>query len=67
MKVAIFSCKDYDKAFLAARNDHFGFDLEYLECSLSPETVAIAKPFDAVSVFTEDILDQYKMQEVHMY
>ena len=58
MRVGVFSCKPYDRDFFISRNDHFGFELEFLECQLTPETVALAKPFDAVSVFVDDLLDQ---------
>ena len=57
MKVGVFSCKAYDRKFLNARNNNFGFDLEFLDCSLNNETVELARPFDAVSVFVNDVID----------
>lgn len=57
MKVGVFSCKTYDRPFLEAQNQNYGFDMDYMECALSPETVAVAKPYDAISVFVDDIVD----------
>lgn len=57
MKVGVFSCKAYDREFLNEGNNHFGFELEFLDCSLNNETVELAKPFDAVSVFVNDVID----------
>lgn len=57
MKVGVFSCKSYDRKFLIAGNHNYGFELHFIECGLSPETVLLAKPYDAVSVFVDDIID----------
>ncbi|WP_395339387.1 2-hydroxyacid dehydrogenase [Ningiella sp. W23] len=67
MKVGVFSCKPYDKDFFAAQNHHFGFELEFLECKLCPETVALAKPFDAVSVFVDDLIDKQVLDALKQY
>jgi D-lactate dehydrogenase len=58
MKIGVFSCKPYDREFLSARNNNFGFELEFLDCSLNIETVELARPFDAVSVFVNDVIDE---------
>jgi D-lactate dehydrogenase len=57
MKVGVFSCKPYDREFLSARNSNYGYDLEFLDTSLNNETVELARPFDAVSVFVNDVID----------
>jgi len=57
MKVGVFSCKPYDRKFLSAGNNNYGYDLEFLDCNLNNETVELARPFDAVSVFVNDVVD----------
>ena len=57
MKVGVFSCKSYDREYMNARNSNFGFDLVFLDCILNNETVELARPFDAVSVFVNDVID----------
>lgn len=58
MRVGVFSCKPYERAFLEADNAHYGFELTCMDCALSSETVAVAEPFDAVSVFMDDVVDR---------
>ena len=57
MKVGVFSCKPYDREFFSAQNSNYGFDLEFLDCGLNNETVELARPFDAVCVFVNDVID----------
>lgn len=55
MRVAVFSAKSYDRAFLDAANvDH---DLVYFEAALRPETAPLAAGFPCVSAFVSDQLD----------
>jgi D-lactate dehydrogenase len=64
MKVGVFSYKPYDREFISARNSNFGFDLEFPDCSLNNETVELARPFDAVSVFVNDMIDHAAIQNM---
>src|SRR6185503_13554008 len=45
MRIAVFSTKRYDQAFLKAANARFGHDLAFLEPRLAPETAALAAGF----------------------
>jgi lactate dehydrogenase-like 2-hydroxyacid dehydrogenase len=67
MKVGVFSCKAYDREFFNVRNNNFGFDLEFLDCSLNNETVELAKPFDAVSVFVNDVIDELVLNSLQSF
>jgi D-lactate dehydrogenase len=67
MKVGVFSCKAYDREFFNVRNNNFGFDLEFLDCSLNNETVELAKPFDAVSVFVNDVIDDSVLNSLQSF
>lgn len=53
MQVAVFSTKNYDRAFLDAANSD-GHELVYHEAQLGPATVALAAGFPAVCAFVND-------------
>jgi D-lactate dehydrogenase len=55
MKVAVFSTKPYDRAYLDRAN-HAGHELHYLEPRLTPETAPLARQADAVCAFVNDDL-----------
>jgi len=67
MKVGVFSCKPYDREFLSAGNNNYGYDLEFLDCNLNNETVELARPFDAVSVFVNDVVDQSVLKALQSF
>ena len=58
MKVAVFSSKPYDRAFLAAANKGGArHELVFFDVRLTEATAALASGFAAVSVFVNDRLD----------
>jgi D-lactate dehydrogenase len=57
MKVAVFSTKSYDKDYFDAYNKEFGFDFFYFENSLNRSSANLAKGFEAVCVFVNDVVD----------
>jgi D-lactate dehydrogenase len=56
MRVAVFSTKNYDRAFLEAANATCGHELVFFEPRLTEETTALAAQFPAVCVFVNDQL-----------
>ncbi|MBU2022214.1 MAG: 2-hydroxyacid dehydrogenase, partial [Gammaproteobacteria bacterium] len=54
MKVAVFSCKPYDKRTLSTFADMTDLSMTYFESRLSMETISLVKGFDAVSCFVND-------------
>lgn len=55
MKVAVFSCKPYDKRTLTNAVIHTpSIEFVYFESRLSSETMTLAKGFDAISCFVND-------------
>ena len=59
MKVAVFSCKPYDRRTLDhASLTHPDLELVYFESRLSLETISLAQGFDAVSCFVNDDLSR---------
>jgi D-lactate dehydrogenase len=57
MRVAVFSAKPYDVAFLTAANRERGHDLQFLEARLLRDTAALAAGFPAVCAFVNDLVD----------
>ncbi|WP_417504627.1 2-hydroxyacid dehydrogenase [Marinomonas gallaica] len=65
MKVAVFSCKPYDKRTLEAASETAAdIELVYFESRLSPETVSLAKGYDAVSCFVNDDLSRPVLEQL---
>jgi D-lactate dehydrogenase len=70
MKIAVFSCKPYDKRTLASYADNTALSMTYFESRLSMETISLVKDFDAVSCFVNDdvnaeVIHLLKQQGVH--
>ena len=57
MKIAVFSTKSYDRAFLDTANAEFRHEISYIGPHLSVETCGLAAGFPAVCVFVNDRLD----------
>jgi len=62
MKIAVFSTKSYDKKYFETYNKDFGFNFFYFENSLDSASANLAKGFDAVCVFVNDVVDSATMQ-----
>ena len=56
MRVAVFSTKNYDRAFLEVANKGYGHELVFFEPRITPETVKLAQGFPALCVFVNDLL-----------
>lgn len=57
MKVLFYSSKSYDQDFFTDKNQDFDFTLEFLEVHLNKSTAILAKGYDAVCVFVNDVVD----------
>lgn len=57
MKVAVFSTKSYDRAFLEENNKQHGHELTFFEPHLNRETAQLAREFPAVCIFVNDQAD----------
>jgi D-lactate dehydrogenase len=58
LKIAVFSSKPYDRLFLEKINQKYGHDLSFITPHLDSMTAILAKEFEAVCVFVNDILDR---------
>jgi D-lactate dehydrogenase len=59
MRVAVFSTKPYDRAFLETANRAWGHELVFLQPRLTEETIPLAAGLPAVCVFVNDRLDRH--------
>lgn len=57
MRVAVFSSRPYDQAFLTRANDATGHELTFIEARLSAETRRLAAGFEGLCIFVNDELD----------
>jgi D-lactate dehydrogenase len=57
MKVAVFSCKDYERAGFSAANEAHEHQLVFYEERLSGRTASLAYGAGAVCVFVNDVLE----------
>ena len=64
MKLGVFSAKQWVRdAFEAARGDE-SLEIQYLEPRLGPDTVRLARGFDAVCVFVNDEVSSPVLDEL---
>ncbi|MGA2142095.1 MAG: 2-hydroxyacid dehydrogenase [Brevinematales bacterium] len=55
-KIAFFDSKAYDSEYFDKLNDgEFGYELKYFKGHLTPDTIPIAKGYDAVCLFVNDV------------
>lgn len=54
----MFSAKQYDKDYFEKYNDGFGFEIEYFETPLNPNTLSLTANCEVVCVFVNDKLNE---------
>lgn len=64
MKVAVFSAKPYEISYLEKYNLDSKHELVFFETSLNSATTDLAKGFEAVCVFVNDILDESTIEKL---
>jgi len=58
IKVAFFDTKEYDKDLFDEYNKKYGYEITYLESKLNSETAPLARGFDVVCIFVNDVVDE---------
>ena len=58
IKIAFFDTKEYDKELFDKYNKNYGYEITYLESKLNSETAPLAKGFDVVCIFVNDVVDE---------
>lgn len=66
-KIAFFDSKPYDSEYFDRMNGGFGFDLKYFKGHLTQDTVALAKGYDAVCLFVNDLVTSSIVDELVKY
>lgn len=62
IKIAFFDTKDYDREFFEKYNKEYGYQITYIESRLNQDTAILAKGYDVVCVFVNDMVDKYTIQ-----
>ncbi|MCC5901756.1 MAG: 2-hydroxyacid dehydrogenase [Halomonas sp.] len=65
MRIAIFSAKPYDQAFLSRACATKRHDLSFFDARLTIDTAPLAKGFDGVCVFVNDHLDAGVLEQLY--
>ena len=58
MKIAFFDTKQYDKQSFQSYASKTGLDIKFFETKLNEDTVKLAKGYDAVCVFVNDVVNK---------
>lgn len=67
MKFAFFDAKNYDKPYFEAYGAEKGIAFKFFETRLSEDTVELAKGFDGVCVFVNDIVSAAVIDKFYGY
>lgn len=62
MKVIFFSAKAYDQQFFNEANKRYNFELEFMEAPLSTSTAMLAKEYDVVCAFVNDLISANELR-----
>jgi len=65
MKIAMFDTHGYDRESFARNNEHFGFDITFLEPRLGRATAKLAEGHDVVCAFVNDRADGETLRILH--
>lgn len=58
IKIAFFDTKEYDKNLFEEYNKEYGYEITYLESRLNAETAPLARGYDAICIFVNDVVDE---------
>ncbi len=62
MRVAVFSCKPYDRDSFTRANGVFGHELSFFDAALTAQTCSLAEDAEAVCVFVNDQIDAHLLR-----
>lgn len=57
MKIAFYGTKPYDKIWFEPMGKDYGFDIHFIEAACNPETIFMARGYDAICIFVNDYVD----------
>lgn len=64
MKIAFYGTKPYDKIWFGPLGKEYGFELWYIEIACKEDTVYMAKGYDAICVFVNDMINAKMIDEL---
>lgn len=64
MKIALFSCKAYDRDYFHQANQDYQFHIDYFDVRLERKTTRLAHGYDAVCAFVNDELDAEVLEDL---
>jgi D-lactate dehydrogenase len=64
IKIAFFDTKPYDKEIFNNVNKKFNFEIKYLKYHLLPETVLMAKGYNVVCAFVNDVINKEVIEQL---
>lgn len=67
IKIAFFDTKDYDKEFFDEYNKKYNYEITYFESKLNSETVQLARGFNAICIFVNDMADKATLDKLNEY
>lgn len=62
IKIAFFDSKEYDIELFNKYNEKYKYDITYLETKLNSETAPLAKGYDVVCIFVNDVVDKKTLE-----
>ncbi len=67
VKIAFFDTKDYDKKFFDEYNKKYNYEITYFESKLNSETAELARGFDVICIFVNDIADEKTLKKLNEF
>jgi len=64
MKIACFSTKSYEQPFFEVALSGSGIELAYFDTRLTARTAPLARGFDGVCVFVQDVVDEEVLEQL---
>lgn len=67
MKIAFFDTKQYDRASFEANLKNSNIEIKFFETKLNEDTVKLAKGYDAVCIFVNDVVNEEVINALYSY
>ena len=65
MKIAFYATKPYDRIWFEPLAKEYGFDIQFIELPCNEQTVFLAKGYDAICIFVNDIVNAKMIDELY--
>lgn len=62
IKIAFFDAKEYDIKSFDEENKKYGYEITYFKNKLSSETAPLAKDYDVICIFVNDLVDKETLE-----